>query len=36
MKKIMGVKYYSIILDCTPDVGHQEQISCVLRCMDIS
>jgi len=34
--KIMNAKYYSIIFDCTPGISHQEQMSFVLRCMDIS
>jgi hypothetical protein len=32
-KKINSEKYYSIILDCTPDLSHREQLSIILRCV---
>lgn len=32
---MQNAKYYSVLIDCTPDISHKEQVSIMLRIVNL-
>jgi hypothetical protein len=36
VSSVKAAKYSSVVMDCTPDMSHKEQLSILLHCIEIN